>query len=58
MENQQEEGHAEVGKIIRFICGKSIVVFHCQELLPQLSLLVARLLQSAVPVDQYTSYAM
>ena len=30
------------GKIIIFICGKSIVVFHC------FSLLVARLLQSAV----------
>ena len=25
----REEGHAGVGKIIRFICGKSIVVFHC-----------------------------
>ena len=25
----QEEGHAGAGKIIRFICGKSIVVFHC-----------------------------
>ena len=25
----QEEGHAGVGKIIIFICGKSIVVFHC-----------------------------
>ena len=25
----REEGHAEAGKIIRFIHGKSIVVFHC-----------------------------
>ena len=25
----REVGHAEAGKIIRFICGKSIVVFHC-----------------------------
>ena len=25
----QEEGHAEAGKIIRFIDGISIVVFHC-----------------------------
>ena len=25
----REEGHAEAGKIIRFIRGKSIVVFHC-----------------------------
>ena len=39
----REVGHAEAGKIIIFICGKSIVVFHC------FSLLVARLLQSAVP---------
>ena len=38
----REVGHAEAGKIIIFICGKSIVVFHC------FSLLVARLLQSAV----------
>ena len=38
----REVRHAEVGKIIIFICGKSIVVFHC------FSLLVARLLQSAV----------
>ena len=38
----REVGHAEAGKIIRFIRGKSIVVFHC------FSLLVARRLQSAV----------
>ena len=25
----QQEGHAEAGKIIRFIRGKSTVVFHC-----------------------------
>ena len=25
----REEGHAEAGKIIRFIHSKSIVVFHC-----------------------------
>ena len=24
-----EEGHTEAVKIMRFICGKSIVVFHC-----------------------------
>ena len=35
----REVGHAAAGKIIIFICGKSIVVFHC------FSLLVARLLQ-------------
>ena len=29
----REEGHAEEGKIIRFIHGKSIVVFHCFSLL-------------------------
>ena len=40
----REVRHAEAGKIIIFICGKSIVVFHC------FSLLVARLLQSAVPL--------
>ena len=40
---QRGIGHAEAGKIIIFICGKSIVVFHC------FSLLVARLLQFAVP---------
>ena len=34
----REIGHAKAGKIIIFICGKSIVVFHC------FSLLVARLL--------------
>ena len=27
--SNREEGHAEAGKIIRFIHGKSIVVFHC-----------------------------
>ena len=42
----REVGHAEAGKIIIFICGKSIVVFHC------FSLLVARLLQSAVTLHQ------
>ena len=26
---EQRGRHTEVGKIIRFICGKSIVVFHC-----------------------------
>ena len=31
----EEEGHAEAGKIIRFICGKSIVVFHCSACLLQ-----------------------
>ena len=31
----QEEWPAEVGKIIRFICGKSIVVFHCSAYLLQ-----------------------
>ena len=25
----REEGHAEAGKIIRFIRGKSVLVFHC-----------------------------
>ena len=29
--NLNIEGHAEVGKITRFIRGKSIVVFHCSE---------------------------
>ena len=44
-----------VGKIIIFMCGKSIVVFHCSARLlqdfcgfPLFSSLVARLLQSAV----------
>ena len=41
----REIGHAEAGKIIIFICGKSIVVFHC------FSLFVARLLQSAVSIS-------
>ena len=31
----QEEGHAEAGKIIRCICSKSIVVFHCSACLLQ-----------------------
>ena len=39
----REVGHAEAGKIIRFICGKSIVVFRLH---------VARLLQSAVHVNE------
>ena len=30
-----EVGHAEAGKIIIFICGKSIVVFHCSASLLQ-----------------------
>ena len=38
----REVGLAEAGKIIRFIRGKSIVVFHCS------AGFVARLLQSAV----------
>ena len=40
----REVGLAEAGKIIRFIRGKSIVVFHCS------AGFVARLLQSAVSV--------
>ena len=40
----REVGLAEAGKIIRFIRGKSIVVFHCS------AGFVARLLQSAVPL--------
>ena len=51
----QEKGHAEAGKIIRFICGKSIVVFHCSAYLLQ------DFLQSAVQLllsdssDKYKS---
>ena len=43
----REVGLAEAGKIIRFIRGKSIVVFHCS------AGFVARLLQSAVPLTSY-----
>ena len=31
----REVGHAEAGKIIVFICGKSIVVFHCSACMSQ-----------------------
>ena len=46
----REVGLAEAGKIIRFIRGKSIVVFHSS------AGFVARLLQSAVLNTVYTSH--
>ena len=50
----QEEGHAEAGKIIRFIGGKSIVVFHCSACLLQdfcnLLLVVTMVTASSVKV--------
>ena len=44
----REVGLPEAGKIIRFIRGKSIVVFHCS------AGFVARLLQSAVTYTVYS----
>ena len=48
----REVGPAQAGKIIRFIRGKSIVVFHCS---PGF---VARLLQSAVAIVNHNYQTM